>query len=112
MAGIGFLIAMLGVPSCLLGGLYFLFRDDHPSDEAKKRRKRLLVSYWKYLLFVIRAGNLRSSGSPDAPGRSQACNLDVGEALVGGAIHGGPRWHVSNRTIDARAVRDAKSSLP
>ena len=35
MAGIGFLIAMFGVASCLLGGLYFLFRDDHPSDEAR-----------------------------------------------------------------------------
>ena len=46
-AGTGFLIAMLGVASCILGGLYFLFRDDHPSDEAKKRRKRLLVSNWK-----------------------------------------------------------------
>ena len=47
MAGIAFLIAMFGVASCILGGLYLLFRDDHPSDEAKKRRKRLLVSNWK-----------------------------------------------------------------
>ena len=46
VAGIAFLI-MLGVASCILGGLYLLFRDDHPSDEAKKRRKRLLVSNWK-----------------------------------------------------------------
>jgi hypothetical protein len=46
VAGIAFIIAMLGVASCILGGLYFLFRDDHPSDEAKKR-KRLLVSNWK-----------------------------------------------------------------
>jgi hypothetical protein len=45
VAGIAFLIAMLGVAS--LGRLYFLFRDDYPSDEAKKRRKRLLVSNWK-----------------------------------------------------------------
>jgi hypothetical protein len=28
-------------------GLYLLFRDDYPSNEAKKRRKRLLVSNWK-----------------------------------------------------------------
>jgi hypothetical protein len=47
VAVIGFMIAMFGVASRLLGGLYFLFRDDHPSDEAKKRRKRLLVSNWK-----------------------------------------------------------------
>ena len=47
VAGIAFLIAMIGVASCILGGLYLLFRDDHPSDEAKKRRKRLLVSNWK-----------------------------------------------------------------
>jgi hypothetical protein len=47
VAGIVFLIAIVGVASCLLGGLYFLLRDDHPSDEAKKRRKRLLVSNWK-----------------------------------------------------------------
>ena len=47
MAGIAFLIAMLAVGSSILGGLYFLFRDDHPSDEAKKRRKRVLVSNWK-----------------------------------------------------------------
>jgi hypothetical protein len=47
MAGIAFLIAMLGVSSGILGGLYLLFRDQHPSDEAKKRRKRLLVSNWK-----------------------------------------------------------------
>ena len=39
MAGIAFLIAMIGVASW--------FRDDYPSDEAKKRRKRLLVSNWK-----------------------------------------------------------------
>jgi hypothetical protein len=26
---------------------YLLFRGDYPSDEAKKRRKRLLVSNWK-----------------------------------------------------------------
>jgi hypothetical protein len=31
----------------ILGGLYYLFRDDHPSDEAKKRLKRLLVSNWR-----------------------------------------------------------------
>jgi len=47
VAGMAFLIAMIGVASCILGGLYLLFRDDHPSDEAKKRRKRLLVSNWK-----------------------------------------------------------------
>jgi hypothetical protein len=47
VAGIAFLIAMIGVASCILGSLYLLFRDDHPSDEAKKRRKRLLVSNWK-----------------------------------------------------------------
>jgi len=47
VAGIAFLIAMIGVASCILGGLYLLFRDDYPSDEAKKRRKRLLVSNWK-----------------------------------------------------------------
>jgi hypothetical protein len=47
VAGIAFLIAMIGVASCILGGLYLLFRDDHPSDEVKKRRKRLLVSNWK-----------------------------------------------------------------
>jgi hypothetical protein len=47
VAAIAYLIAMLGVASCLLSGLYFLFRDDHPSDEAKKRPKRLLVSNWK-----------------------------------------------------------------
>ena len=47
MAGIAFLIAMIGVASGILGGLYLLFRDDYPSDEAKKRRKRLLVSNWK-----------------------------------------------------------------
>ena len=47
MVGIAFLIAMIGVASCILGGLYLLFRDDYPSDEAKKRRKRLLVSNWK-----------------------------------------------------------------
>jgi hypothetical protein len=47
VAGIAFLIAMIGVASCILGGLYLLFRDDHPSDEAKKRRKRLPVSNWK-----------------------------------------------------------------
>ena len=47
VAGIAFLIAMIGVASCMLGGLYLLFRDDHPSYEAKKRRKRLLVSNWK-----------------------------------------------------------------
>ena len=47
VAGIAFLIAMLGVASCILGGLYLLFRDDHPSEEANKRRKRLLVSNWK-----------------------------------------------------------------
>ena len=47
MVGIAFVIAMLGVASGILGGLYLLFRDDHPSDEAKKRRKRLLVSNWK-----------------------------------------------------------------
>ena len=43
---IAFLIAMLGAASGILGGLYYLFRDDH-SDEAKKSRKRLLVSNWK-----------------------------------------------------------------
>ena len=36
---IAFLIAMIGVASCILGGLYRLFGDDHPSDEVKKRRK-------------------------------------------------------------------------
>ena len=45
--GIAFLIAMVGVAFAILGGLYLLFRDDYPSDEAKKRRKRLLVSNWK-----------------------------------------------------------------
>ena len=45
--GIAFLIAMLGVASCILDGLYLLFRDDHPSEEANKRRKRLLVSNWR-----------------------------------------------------------------
>jgi hypothetical protein len=38
---------MVGVAFAILGGLYLLFRDDYPSDEAKKRRKRLLVSNWK-----------------------------------------------------------------
>jgi len=38
---------MLGAASGILGGLYLLFRGAHPSDEAKKRRKRLLVSNWK-----------------------------------------------------------------
>ena len=47
VAGIAFLIAMIGIGSCILGGLYLLFRDDYPSGEAKKRRKRLLVSNWK-----------------------------------------------------------------
>jgi hypothetical protein len=47
VAGIAFLIAMIGVAFCILRGLYLLFRDDYPSDEAKKRRKRLLVSNWK-----------------------------------------------------------------
>jgi hypothetical protein len=47
VAGIVFLTAMIGVSSCILGGLYLLFRHDHPSDEPKKRRKRLLVSNWK-----------------------------------------------------------------
>jgi hypothetical protein len=47
VAGIAFLTSMTGVSSCILGGLYLLFRDDHPSDEPKKRRKRLLVSNWK-----------------------------------------------------------------
>ena len=47
LAGIAFLIGMIGVASCILGGLYLLFRDDYPSDETKKRRKRLLVSNWK-----------------------------------------------------------------
>ena len=47
MVGIAFLIAMIGVASSILGGLYLLFRDDYPSDDAKKRRKRLLVSNWK-----------------------------------------------------------------
>ncbi len=47
MVGIAFLIAMIGIASGILGGLYVLLRDDHPSDEAKKRRKRLLVSNWK-----------------------------------------------------------------
>ena len=42
-----YLRAMLGIASCIPGGLYLLFRGDHPSDEAKKRRKRLLVSNWK-----------------------------------------------------------------
>jgi hypothetical protein len=55
----------------------FLFRDDHPSDEAKKRRKRLLASNWKQLLFVITAEHpaglrvdqmpVRTQGTP--PGR-------------------------------------------
>ena len=42
-----FLIAMLGVAAYILSSFYLLFRDDHPSDEAKKRHKRLLVSNWK-----------------------------------------------------------------
>jgi hypothetical protein len=36
VAGIGFLIAMLGVASGIPGGLCLLFRDNHPSDEAKE----------------------------------------------------------------------------
>ena len=38
---------MIGCRIRHLGGLYLLFRGEHPSDEAKKRRKRLLVSNWK-----------------------------------------------------------------
>ena len=30
-----------------LGGLYLLFRGEHPFDELKKRRKQLLGSNWK-----------------------------------------------------------------
>jgi hypothetical protein len=30
-----------------LGGLYLLFRGEHPFDEPKKRRKQLLGSNWK-----------------------------------------------------------------
>jgi Tfp pilus assembly protein PilV len=41
------LIAMVGVASGILGLLYLLFRDERPSDETKKRRKRLMVSNWK-----------------------------------------------------------------
>ena len=48
MAGVAFLIAMVGAASGILGVLYLLFRDDGaPSDEPKKDRKRLLVSNWK-----------------------------------------------------------------
>jgi hypothetical protein len=38
---------MIGVASGILGGLYLLFRDEHPFDEPKERRKPLLVSNWK-----------------------------------------------------------------
>jgi hypothetical protein len=47
VAGIAFMIAMVGAASGILGGLYLLFRGERPSDEPKKRRKRLLVSNWK-----------------------------------------------------------------
>jgi hypothetical protein len=47
VVGIAFVIATVGVASGILGGLYLLFRDERPSDELKKRRKRLLVSNWK-----------------------------------------------------------------
>ena len=47
MAGVAFLIAMVGAASGILGVLYLLFRDELPSNEPKKHRKRLLVSNWK-----------------------------------------------------------------
>ncbi len=47
VAGIAFLIAIIGVASGILGNLYLLFRDERPVDEPKKLRKRLLVSNWK-----------------------------------------------------------------
>ena len=83
MAGIAFLIAMIGVASCILGGLYLLFRDDHPSDEVKKRRKRLLVSNWKSLPFVIRTQHLFGLWVHQMPlGARKARHLDVSEVVI------------------------------
>jgi hypothetical protein len=89
LAGIAFLIAMIGVASCTLGGLYLLFRDDYPSDEAKKRRKRVLVSNWKQLLFVIRTQNLACLRVHQMRlGARKARHLNVSEVIVLGVISG------------------------
>ena len=47
MVGIAFMIAVIGVASGILSGLYLLFRDEHPSNEPKKRHKRVPISNWK-----------------------------------------------------------------
>jgi hypothetical protein len=83
VVGIAFLIAMIGIASSILGSLYLLVRNDHPSDEAKNRRKRLLVSNWKYGLFVIRAQDLAGLWVDQMRLRARkARHLNVGEALV------------------------------
>jgi hypothetical protein len=41
------MIAVIGVASGILSGLYLLFRDEHPSNEPKKRHKRVPISNWK-----------------------------------------------------------------
>jgi hypothetical protein len=83
VAGIGFLIAMFGVASCLLGGLYFLFRDDHPSDEAKKRRKRPPGIGLEIASIVIRAQDLAGLWVDQMHLRARkARHLDVREVIV------------------------------
>jgi hypothetical protein len=47
VVGIAFMIAVIGVASGILSGLYLLFRDEHPSNEPKKRHKRVPISNWK-----------------------------------------------------------------
>ena len=77
---------MLGVASGILGGLYLLFRDDHPSDEAKKRPKRLLVSNWKLPLFVLRAQHLAGLRVDQMRlGACKARHLHVSEVIVFGS---------------------------
>jgi hypothetical protein len=43
VAGIAFVIAMIGVASCMLGGLYLLFRDDY----LPMKRKSAVSGSWR-----------------------------------------------------------------
>ena len=66
-----------------LGGLYLLFRDDHPSDVAKKRPQAAPGVELEVASIRHQSPTLcRSFGSPDAPGARKARHLDVSEVIV------------------------------
>ena len=68
--------------------LFFLFKNDYPSDEVKKRHRRLLVSNWKYVLFVLGTQHLAVDNRPCLGLTFGAGRCVIGSAVVASRPHG------------------------